>query len=110
MTDRKRTKSEEIAYAELLAELDELKHWQQTHDLKLGSLPEQWALIARDATATPKKGRLTVSLDVDLIRFFRKFGSGYQTRMNAVLRAWMLAVQSRELETPESRDWNGGAL
>ncbi len=110
MTDRKRTKSEELAYAELIAELDELRQWQQVNDLKFGSLPEQWALIARDATVTPKKARLTASLDVDVIRFFRKFGAGYQTRMNAVLRAWMLAVQSREFETPESRDWKGDEI
>lgn len=43
-----------------------------------------------DASHEPKE-RITVRFDKDVLRYFRSFGPGYQTRMNAVLRAWMLA-------------------
>lgn len=38
----------------------------------------------------PVKKQLTVRLDADVIAWLRKQGKGYQTRMNALLRAAML--------------------
>lgn len=38
----------------------------------------------------PKK-LISLRLDPDIIEFFRSQGKGYQTRMNAVLRAYMEA-------------------
>ena len=35
------------------------------------------------------KQQLTVRFDSDLVRWFKSQGSGYQTRMNAVLRRFM---------------------
>lgn len=37
------------------------------------------------------KERVTMRLDRDVLAWFRGQGRGYQTRMNAVLRAYMLA-------------------
>lgn len=37
--------------------------------------------------AGPKE-QLTVRLDADVVQWFKKQGKGYQTRMNAVLRAF----------------------
>lgn len=42
----------------------------------------------------PKKKLLTVRYDEDLIEWFKSTGSGYQTRMNNVLRAYMETRQS----------------
>ena len=39
------------------------------------------------------KKQLTVRFDTDVVEFFKKGGRGYQTRMNAVLRAYMNAVK-----------------
>ncbi|MEQ8403727.1 MAG: BrnA antitoxin family protein [Oceanicaulis sp.] len=39
------------------------------------------------------KKQLTVRFDADVIAFFKEGGRGYQTRMNAVLRAYMNAMQ-----------------
>jgi uncharacterized protein (DUF4415 family) len=55
--------------------------------------PEDW-------TATPlpmPKGKRLISLrlDADLIDWFQQGGRGYQTRMNAVLRAWVEAQKRR---------------
>ena len=35
------------------------------------------------------KLQITLRLDSDIVRFFKRQGSGYQTRMNAVLRTYM---------------------
>jgi uncharacterized protein (DUF4415 family) len=37
------------------------------------------------------KQPVTLRLDPDVITWFRKTGAGYQTRINAVLRSYMLA-------------------
>lgn len=39
----------------------------------------------------PPKRAVSVRLDQDIIDFFKAQGPGYQTRMNAVLRSYMLA-------------------
>ncbi|GHU36857.1 hypothetical protein FACS1894172_20020 [Spirochaetia bacterium] len=39
----------------------------------------------------PKKKDIHVKLDADVLEWFRSFGKGYQTRMNAALREYMLS-------------------
>ncbi|WFE74038.1 BrnA antitoxin family protein [Roseinatronobacter sp. S2] len=45
-------------------------------------------------TPEPKK-MISLRVDPDVLDFFKSQGSGYQTRMNAVLRAWMDAQIKR---------------
>lgn len=51
-------------------------------------IPSDWNQIARNKGQAEKE-RLTLRVDGDVVRFFRKFGRGYQQRMNDVLAAWM---------------------
>ena len=52
--------------------------------------------IWRDAVVWPKpKERVTVRFDQDVLDFFRQDGKGYQTRMNAVLKAYIKAQASQ---------------
>jgi uncharacterized protein (DUF4415 family) len=37
------------------------------------------------------KDRLTIRIDHDVVEWLKKQGSGYQTRINAILRSYMLA-------------------
>ncbi len=37
-----------------------------------------------------KKATITMTVDPDVLAFFKRGGRGYQTRMNAVLRSFML--------------------
>ncbi len=37
----------------------------------------------------PKKKAISIRVDEDVLNFFKKQGSGYQRRMNAVLRSYM---------------------
>lgn len=53
--------------------------------------PQAWGGIETAFPTTPRKTSLTLRLDADLTGWFRAQGRGYQTRMNAVLRAYMLA-------------------
>ncbi|MBM2811223.1 MAG: hypothetical protein HW416_1982 [Chloroflexi bacterium] len=41
------------------------------------------------------KGHINLRVDRDVLRFFKAQGPGYQTRINAVLRSYMLARQER---------------
>ncbi|MCY3674941.1 MAG: BrnA antitoxin family protein [Paracoccaceae bacterium] len=45
------------------------------------------------------KQSLSVRLDADVIDFFKAQGKGYQTRMNAVLRSYMLAHKEDSAHT-----------
>ena len=42
-----------------------------------------------------KKRQITLRLDPDVLKFFRKHGRGYQTTINAVLRRYMEARKTR---------------
>jgi uncharacterized protein (DUF4415 family) len=55
--------------------------------------PEMFAqAVARKGLKTvPKKALLSLRIDSDVIEWFRSQGPGYQSRMNALLRAYMEA-------------------
>lgn len=115
MTERKRTKPEERAYAALRhslidLELDELERANDYRKLKGRMLPEAWHGIEAEVPVRPRKTRVTAAYDADVARFFRAMGHGYQARMNAVLRAYMLAVLGREIASSRDRDWKGDAI
>ena len=42
----------------------------------------------------PKRIPISLKVEADVVAFFRESGPGYQTRMNAVLRAYVDAVRS----------------
>ena len=50
-------------------------------------MDEAW--FAEAAKQLPTKKQITLRLDEDVIEYFRQEGDRYQTRMNAVLRAFM---------------------
>ncbi len=59
--------------------------------------PPAVAQIVRDIVrqglpATPRKAAVSLRLDADVLDWFRARGAGYQTRINAVLRAYMEAA------------------
>ncbi len=64
-------------------------------------IPEIWTEIAQ-APVQPKKVPVTLRLDEDVLRFFRSLGQGHTPRMNAVLRAFMLARLAGVVKGPEA--------
>ncbi len=49
------------------------------------------AIVRRGLQTVPRKSQLTLRLDQDVLEWFRKQGQGYQTQINALLRAYMNA-------------------
>src|SRR4051794_36933288 len=61
--------------------------------VKAAPEPSRSAGWATDLVFDVREPKLAVSLrlDADVLRFFRAFGAGYQTRINEVLKAFMHA-------------------
>lgn len=57
--------------------------------------PEMFAraIAGKALKPVPKKLLLSLRIDSDVIEWFKKQGAGYQSRMNALLRAYMEAHQ-----------------
>ena len=55
--------------------------------------PEQFAraIVRRGLQPIPTKAQLTIRVDREVLDWFRGQGRGYQTRINALLRAYMEA-------------------
>ena len=51
-------------------------------------IPRTWHEAAEAVMPVPKK-LLSLRLDADVVDWFRRHGPGYQTRINAVLRAFV---------------------
>jgi len=65
-------------------------------DPDAGLTPEAWWKHARVVVpAGAGKESVTIRLDRDLLQWFRRQGRGYQTRINAVLRAFKEAQGGR---------------
>jgi uncharacterized protein (DUF4415 family) len=53
-------------------------------------------MIRRGSSPMPKKELFSMRIDADVLAWFRALGEGYQSRMNALLRAYMEENQKRE--------------
>ena len=73
---------------------------QMNEDIDLSETPEISAEMFARATVrhglkvTPRKTQLTLRIDSDVLDWYKNQGSGYQTKINALLRAYMDAHQS----------------
>lgn len=81
-----------------------LTDWQRVdalrdEDIDLSEAPEitpeifATAIVRRGLQPPPSKQQITIRLDYDVLKWFRAQGEGYQTRINALLRAYMEAHQ-----------------
>ncbi|WOJ89075.1 BrnA antitoxin family protein [Methylocapsa polymorpha] len=63
-------------------------------DPDFSDMAENWYESAEAVMPTPKK-LLSLRLDNDVVDWFKQQGPGYQTRINAVLRAFIQQSQKR---------------
>lgn len=68
-------------------------------DIDFSELPEVTPkmfarAVVRRRLEPRKKVQLTIRVDDDVLRWFKRQGRGYQSRMNALLRAYMEAHQA----------------
>lgn len=106
MTDRKLSKQEQRKHIEMLQHCMGLQLDMKEAHLKELIIPKEWAEISA-IPAMPGKERITIRLDKDVVKWFRHLGPGYQRRINSVLRVFMLATLSKELDGAYDRDWKG---
>ncbi|MEL6508529.1 MAG: BrnA antitoxin family protein [Pseudomonadota bacterium] len=65
-------------------------------------LPQSWHEVATQPS--PGKYRVTMCLDVDVVKFFKAMGPGYQTKINLLLRAWMHGRLAKVIKGPDATD------
>ena len=65
--------------------------------------PEMFAqgIVRRGLKPIPRKKQLTLRIDSDVVEWYQKQGPGYQTRINALLRAYM--KEHQRTTKPRSR-------
>ncbi|SPH24132.1 hypothetical protein DEA8626_03181 [Defluviimonas aquaemixtae] len=101
MTRQTKAEKEKLAAYHELAEtmrgLEADLRWGLNDSLRL---PREWQEIAR-RPGVPAKRMVTIRLDEDVVAFFRAMGAGYLTRINAVLRTFMLARLAGLVTGPE---------
>ncbi len=110
MLDRKRSKTEERSLAKMLDDLEEQEIAFELFKRTRSLVPPGWHSVESRTEIKPKKTKLTVTLDADMVAWFRGLGRGYQPRMNAVLRAYMHGVISKEIEQKGDLDWRGEVI
>ena len=78
-------------------DLSRVRQLTDTTMVKDGDAPE-WtpemfarAVARKGLKPVPKKALLSLRIDADVIDWFKAQGAGYQSRMNALLRAYMEA-------------------
>jgi uncharacterized protein (DUF4415 family) len=83
---RKLTKTQ----ARDIARLQKMKD----EDIDLSDIPEQldWSNAIVGKFYRPVKQSLTIRLDADVIAWLKSQGSGYQTRINSLLRSAMVTA------------------
>jgi uncharacterized protein (DUF4415 family) len=70
-------------------------------DIDLSDIPEvtpemfAHAVARRGLKPIPRKQQVTLRLDADVLYWFRAQGRGYQTQINALLRAYVEAHRTR---------------
>ena len=76
-------------------------------DIDFSDIPEiSEEEIARARWTAPRRGnKVTISMrmDPELLDWFRRTGRGYQSRMHAVLRAFVQARQEKKAKKPARR-------
>ena len=59
-------------------------------------LLEECDMTSLEVVMPERKQSISLRVDSDVLAYFKSFGKGYQTRMNAVLRTYMQAQQSQK--------------
>ena len=90
------------AERELMRELKELQEALTEEWIDTG-LPDSWDGLEEAQPIARAKTRVTVRLDADMVRWFRKMGPGYGVRINQILRLYWLGLASGKV----SAHWDG---
>jgi len=73
----------------------------ENKDIDLSDLPEispeifAKAIVRKGLKPVTKKTQITLRIDTDVLEWFKAQGKGYQTSINALLKAYVEANESR---------------
>lgn len=65
-------------------------------------LDTNWFQIARAVIPSSEKKRITIRLDEDIVAYFKRGGDGYQSRINDVLKTFVIAKRMEEERSSRS--------
>jgi uncharacterized protein (DUF4415 family) len=97
MTTKKQTETAFHQLAQVMRDLEGDLGWRLKDSPRI---PAAWHEIAQ-GRIQPLKQKVTLRIDEDVIKFFRAMGQGHLTRMNAVLRTFMLARLAEVVKAQE---------
>ncbi len=95
--------SKQDAQARMYHELRDLQSDLAEHWLER-SLPEDWHGLETSQPLRQVKERVTIRLDADMVRWFRRLGPGYGQRINRVLRLYWMALLSGRVKSHWDED------
>lgn len=87
MPPKKTTATAYHQLGQVLRDLETDLRWRLEGSARI---PAAWHDIAQERIHPPRQ-KISLRVDADVLRFFRAMGEGHLARMNAVLRAFMLA-------------------
>ena len=86
-------------------------HAMRDEDIDLSDIPEVTAemfarAVVKRSLAPRRKAQLTLRIDADVLDWFKSQGHGYQTKINALLRAYMEEVKTQAVLHESKSDYN----
>ncbi len=108
MTDY--TRAERRRQTRMIQDLQEMDRAVELAATLNKLVPGEWLVADSRAPCEPRKDRVTLRIDRDVLAWYRKLGRGYQGRMNLVLRAYMDGIVSRSVKDLGAFDWQGREL
>ncbi len=108
-------KAERRAQAELDQMLVELDHMRALLEARIAArhfenIPTEWLSIETDHPAQRPRTRVTIRLDSDVVKFFKLAGTGYQAKINTVLRTYMLARLAKHVRSDTDTGSDGALI
>ncbi|MEM8843241.1 MAG: BrnA antitoxin family protein [Pseudomonadota bacterium] len=110
MTDRKPNLAERLATLEFRLEAKRQQLEWEHLERQMDYIPSDWYEMEKIAPCTAPRQKITLTLDRDLVTFYRRLGRGYQARMNAILRSYMHARIAKIIEGHRDRDAEGDLI
>lgn len=92
------TEARRKAGAEMLGELRTMQE-DLTESWLDRSLPEGWNGLDTAQPLGPGQEKVTLRLDADMVKWFRRLGPGYGRRMNRVLRIYWLSLMAGRIKS-----------
>lgn len=97
-SERRLTATQEKARLELVREAEKARKFLEYQKMRMGLIPEDWRAEAQEIEEKREQIRVTLAIDEDVAKWFRRMGKGYQAHVNNVLRMFMLNVITKEQE------------